>query len=499
MATQVGQDKVLQEHQAEGLSRSTALLYGAGAVASAAKTVPIATFLMLYYHQVVGLSALTVSSILTIALVLDALWDPIVGEVSDNFRSKLGRRLPFMYLSIVPVSILFIMLWAPPRDWSQSAIAAYLACCLIGIRLFDTFFEVPHLALIPELTADYDQRTRLFTLRYLFEGAGGILISALAYNVFLRERGDGTGGLLARDGYPPFAIFTGAVIFVAMLVCTQGLRGRVPVRHPSASDAPALRERMQNVIATVSTRSFAVLASAAVLIAVTSGLASSLNIYWMVYFYRFTQAQMSVLFLPVLLGMALTALAPLLARKLGKAKAVIALLWINAAVGALPLLLRMVGYLPVESNASLLLVGLQGGLGAASMTMVLILFSSMVADLTEDAELRTGRRSEGVLLSVMSFLRKATQGLGTLCAGIILTAVEFPSHADRLVAKPAMLDHLVWSYLAVNLVLVGLSATVLRWYGNDHAHFERVLRALARRSAGRTIEAGPAEGTPGNT
>jgi Na+/melibiose symporter-like transporter len=485
MASQFGEDAG-QIDRPEHLSRSTALFYGAGAVASAAKSVPISTFLMIYYHQVVGLSALTVSSILTISLVLDAFWDPIVGEVSDNFRSNLGRRLPFMYLSIVPVSILFVMLWAPPRDWSQSGIAVYLACCLIGIRLFDTFFEVPHLALVPELTSDYDQRTRLFTLRYLFEGAGGILISALAYNVFMKERGDGTGGLLSPDGYPHFAIFTGMVIFAAMLTCTQGLKGRVPVWCPGQSDRASLRDRVRSIFDTVRTRSFAVLASAAVLIAITSGLASSLNIYWMVYFYRFTQAQISVLFLPVLLGMALIILAPVLARKLGKARAVVTLLWVNAAVGALPLMLRMLGYLPAESDASLVLVGLQGALGAASMTMVLILFSSMVADLTEDAELRTGHRSEGVLLSVMSFLRKATQGLGTLCAGIILTVVDFPTQVDRFAAKPEVLDHLVWVYLGVNLVLVGMSATVLRWYGNDHARYERTLELLSARSAGRS-------------
>lgn len=461
------------------IGRVTWLFYGIGAVASAAKTVPIATFLMIYYNQVVGLSALTVSSILTIALVLDAVWDPIVGEVSDGFRSRLGRRLPFMYLSILPVSLLFVMLWAPPLGWSQPGIAVYLACCLIGIRMFDTFFEVPHLALVPEMTSDYNERTWLFTLRYLFEGAGGILITALAYNVFMREGSDGTGGILSAEGYPPFAIFTGFVILSAMLISTEGLRRFAPMSSAPPRDGTSLRDRARHVVTTIRTRSFGVLASAAVLIAITSGLASSLNIYWMVYFYRFTQAQISILFLPVLAGMTLTMLTPAIARHLGKARAVIALLWINAVVGALPLILRMLGQLSSQSNASLALVGVQGALGAASMTMVLILFSSMVADLTEEAELRTGSRSEGVLLSAMSFLRKATQGLGTLCAGILLTAVNFPVQVDRFVAKPEVLDHLVWSYLGVNLVLVGLSAIVLRWYGNDYARYERILTDLS--------------------
>jgi glycoside/pentoside/hexuronide:cation symporter, GPH family len=70
------------------------IVYGVGALGSAAKTTPMTTLLMLYYNQVVGLSPLTVSTILMLSLVLDAVWDPLTGQLSDHFRSRWGGVCP---------------------------------------------------------------------------------------------------------------------------------------------------------------------------------------------------------------------------------------------------------------------------------------------------------------------------------------------------------------------------------------------------------------------
>lgn len=72
---------------------------------------------------------------------------------------------------------------------------------IFAVRFFDTFFELPHQALAPELAQAYDERTNLLALRHFFLVAGGLGMTVLAYQVFLKERPDGTGGVLARDGY----------------------------------------------------------------------------------------------------------------------------------------------------------------------------------------------------------------------------------------------------------------------------------------------------------
>lgn len=456
----------------------TALFYGTGALASAAKTAPMTTLLMLYYNQVVGLPALTVSAVLMLSLILDAAWDPLIGQVSDHFRSRWGRRLPFMYLSIIPTTVFFVMIWTPPQPASDAVITAYFAACLIAVRFFDTMFELPHAAAVPEITRDYDVRTRLFTVRYLFEAVGGIAVTALAYNVFMKQNPDGSGGLLSRSGYPPFALFTASIIFVALLTCTLGLHRQLVASRNSSAPPRSLGGHFREVVETLSSRSFIVLGSAAIFISIGSGIASALNLYWLIYFYGFTQAQMTVLILPIMLGMALTSATPTLSSRLGKKRAAIMLIWLYGAASALPLLLRLLDVLPGQSTLLLLIVGLQGAIGAASMTMVLIIFASMMSDMVEEAEVRTGRRSEGLLLAANSFLRKATQGLGTLGAGVLLTLVTFPQGADRQNVPVGVLDRLGWTYLAASITLLLVTTLVLRLYRADRGSHEANVRRL---------------------
>jgi glycoside/pentoside/hexuronide:cation symporter, GPH family len=473
------------------VSWQTAVVYSLGAIGSAAKSVPLTTILMLYYNQVIGLSAVTVSSVLMVSLILDAMFDPAIGHVSDNCRSRWGRRLPFMYASVLPVSVLFVMLWLPPSGWPGWALAIYLGTCVIGIRFFDTFFELPHAALIPELTSDYNERTRLFTYRMLFESVGGIAIMGLAYNVFMKENPDGSGGLLSRQGYPAFAWFTGSLIMITLLGCSLALHRRLVRQTPPAPRKITVSGHLQEIAKTLGNWSVGVLATAAVFIAIGSGIGSVLNIYWLIYFYKFTQFQMTMLALPVMLGMLLTVTTPITAKRLGKRNAAIALLWLYGLVASVPLLARLLDVIPSASPLLFAMVAVQSALGAATMAMVLIMIASMISDLVEEAEVRTGRRSEGLLLAANNLVRKAMQGLGTLGAGLILWAVSFPQGVERADVPMDVMLHMGWLYLAVGLTLIILATGALRFYRYDRSNHEANLRVLEARASHTSVEALP--------
>ena len=83
----------------------TKLFYGFGSVAYGVKDQGFTTLLMLFYNQVVGMPAAWVGSAILVALVVDTMADPIVGQISDNLRSRWGRRHPFMYAAAIPAAI----------------------------------------------------------------------------------------------------------------------------------------------------------------------------------------------------------------------------------------------------------------------------------------------------------------------------------------------------------------------------------------------------------
>lgn len=442
--------------------------YGLGSVATAVKSAPVSAFLLIFYNQVVGLPALTATAVMTATLVLDAIFDPVVGQISDSWRSRLGRRLPFMYASAIPLAVSFGLLWNPPSGMSETALAIYFAVTLAMVRLFDTLFELPHIAIVPEITRDYKERTRLYTWRYLFEAGGGILVSALAYNVFLTEAPDGTGGMLSREGYGPFSVFCAVLILILILASTRGLQASGLLQGSQGLPSQlALRDRIMLFAQTIRGGQVLTLSLVTILISVGSGMGASLSMYWLLYYYQFSQSTMSLLVVALTLGIAATALTPRITARLGKRGAIILFIWIYLASTALPLVARLLDLVPAGSALLFSMVAAQSAVGAAMMTMVMIVLTSMVADLTEEAEARTGQRSEAMLLASLTFIRKATQGLGALGAGIILTLVAFPVGLERSGAMPEQMDRLAIYYLCGKIILFLLATLVLGVYRHD--------------------------------
>ena len=142
------------------------LYHGFGAVAFGVKDNGFSVFLLIFYNQVLGMPAATVSLALALALIADALIDPLLGHLSDRTYTRWGRRLPWLYAAAIPLALAWAYLWLPPAGGEPTFIGLLLTA--IGVRLLLSACEVPSVALVPELTRDYDERTTLFRFRYLF-------------------------------------------------------------------------------------------------------------------------------------------------------------------------------------------------------------------------------------------------------------------------------------------------------------------------------------------
>ena len=159
---------------------SNGLAFGASGTAGGFISNGIAYFLLIYYSQVVGLDPALAGFALLLALVFDAVSDPLVGRWSDRIRTRLGRRHPFLYASVLPVAVCYYCLWVPPAV-SEAGLFAWLLAFTIGLRLSLTMHTVPFNALLPELAPDYDDRTRLMNYSVSAAWFFGTLISVAMY------------------------------------------------------------------------------------------------------------------------------------------------------------------------------------------------------------------------------------------------------------------------------------------------------------------------------
>jgi len=149
--------------------------YGAGEVGVAAAEFFVRVYLLKLYVDVVGLAPSVAGMVLALAVLWDAITDPLMGEVSDRTRFRSGRRRPWIALGTLLTAVTFVILFAPPASGSQAAMAVYLLLTYLAFNTSLTVIAVPHAALGGELTSDLRVRNEVFGWRFLFANLGLVL------------------------------------------------------------------------------------------------------------------------------------------------------------------------------------------------------------------------------------------------------------------------------------------------------------------------------------
>lgn len=481
------------------ITLKTKTLYGIGAAANIIKQRGITTFLLLFYNQVVGLPPAMVSTAIMFALIFDAFVDPLVGQISDNTRTRWGRRHPFMYAAAVPVSIAFYLIWNPPIGWENEALFIYMLVCLLTIRLFDTFFELPSSALLAELTQDYNQRTSMIAIRSFCGVAGGLIMQLLVYQVFLKKNADGTGGLLERTGWHTYSVVAAITIFTIILISAAGTHHQIPYLAKPPKRKITLPAMVKEVAATLNNRSFVALTISGMFMNVSLGLKGALELYFNLYFWGLTQGQLALLTVTGVIASVIgVTLAPKIAARLGKRMAAITMFFGAVIALLLPIGLRIIGVMPANGTNLLfgiLIIDFMANGAMAIMTGVML--QSMIADVVEDSEVKTGRRSEGLLFSADNLFKKIVSGVGVFVSGVLLAYVAFPQGAKPGQVDPEMLRNLALIYLPTIGAFYAVAITCLFLYRIDQTTHEENLRKLQEGAVeARTTDAQLEGGSP---
>ena len=460
----------------------TKLAYGFGAVAFGVKNNGFDYFLLLFYSQVMGVDAPLVGLALLIALLFDAFSDPVVGYLSDNTHSKWGRRHPWMYASALPVAIGYFLLWVPPAGLTGNELFPYILVLAIFIRVCITLFEVPSSALSAELTQDYDDRTSLFSYRYFFGWIGGTLMATVALAVFLAPTEAIPNGLLNKEGYGIYGIFASIVILISILVTSLGTHSQIAnFKPPPPKRAMSLKRIFVEIYETLGDRSFLALFLTALFGAVAAGLSAGLSFYMSGYFWGFSTDQISVLSFSIIISAFIALIiSPLISKRVGKKRGAIFVGVCAFTIAPAPVVLRLMGMMPENGDPLLFPIVWLAVITEITMVITLsILTSSMMADLVEASEIRTTRRSEGVLFAAATFARKAVQGFGVLAASAVLAVVQFP----KGVAPGQVPDETIFRlglYYAPTLFVIWMLAILsLKLYRIDRDKHEENLRTLA--------------------
>jgi len=466
---------------ARRLSLSTRFFYGFGSVAFGVKDNGFSYFLLIFYNQVMGLPSQTVGLAIMIALMVDAFLDPIVGQLSDNTRSRWGRRHPFMYAAGLPVALSYMLLWNPPQNLSSGGLFLYLIGTAILIRSFITCYEIPSSALAAELTTEYDERTKLLSYRYLFGWIGGLAMYFAALKVFLKPDTAHKVGQLNVDGYAHYGAASAALMLLAILVSAIGTHRQIPNLREAPHRKLSIPTLAREMVGTLSHGSFLRILVASLFSAMAGGLTLSISLYLTTFFWQLSSAQIALFtFASLTAAVFAFAAAPRFSQAFGKKRSAMTLLLIGVTVGCTPIVLRLLGLFPPNGSPLLFpLLFAQNVVSTGCTVTANILTSSMIADVVEDSELRTGRRSEGLFFAAAAFVGKAVTGIGIFTSAMLLAVARFPQGAKPGQVDPEVIRNLGMVYAPTLVTLYVLSVVFMSGYRITRESHAEAIRKLA--------------------
>ena len=460
------------------------LFYGLGSIAYGVKDNGFSVLLMLFYNQALGVPAAAVGFAIMIALIIDAILDPLIGNWSDNFRSRFGRRHPFMYAAALPVAIGYYFLWNPPTGFSVDQMFWYLLGISIVIRIFISFYEIPSSALIVDLSRGYDDRTSFLSYRYFFGWVGGLTMGVAAFSIFLRPSAEDPSGQLNLMGYSNYGLTASLIMLAAILISSLGTQRLVKSFAAPPEKLPFVFARSAREISqTLLNRPFLLLAGATLFSYAATGIAMATLTYFRIYLWELTGDQISLLmignFASILVALFFV---PRLATKLGKKNTAIALWLATIVVSPAMYFGRVLDIVPANGTELLFWMLFASSFVSTVLSMGLgVIASSMLADVVEHMAVRTGRHAAGLLFSVNAFMLKAISGIGVFGAGLILTFVQFPEGAKQGAVPADVLTKFALTEPTVVMICQVLAMLMILGFPITRAVHEANLRKLDER------------------
>ena len=404
------------------------LAFGLGELGPAMAGSTLIFFLLIFLTDVAGLNPALAGSVLLIGKIWDAVNDPLIGWLADKTRSRWGRRLPWILWSALPFAILFTLhWWVPPygldAERSQWSLFWHFVAISILFNTAYTAITLPYSALLPELTHDYDERSRLAGFRMgasLAGSIGGLLLALAVFSALAAQP--------PQRQYFLYGALVAVVGLVSVAVCLLGIwktalaadsarrseRRALERGIPQPARKPSLRRQLAIVF---SNRPYLLVCTIYLCSWLALQFTATILPYYVTNWMGLGETDWQMVAL-VVQGTAFL-LIPLwswLSVRLGKRLVYVLgmVFWVVAQFGLLFL----------ERGQTGLMFGL-AFLAGFGVSVGYLIPNAMLPDVMELDELETGERREGVFFGFFVFLQKTALALGTFIVGQVLALAGY--------------------------------------------------------------------------
>ena len=441
----------------------TKLLFSTGDLSTSIPLAILMFFQLYFLTDVAGLRPDYAGWAIGASRLWDAVNDPLFGLLSDRIRTRWGRRRVLLLFGAVPLGVFFMLMWIVPA-LNQFWLAVYYAMTFI---LFDTAFTIVHVgynALTPEMTSDYDERSSLNGYRMVFSISGtlGAIILATVLGWSITD---------TRLLYLILGVGLGLISIIPPLVVFS------ITREKPADELPAPLPFMEALKQTLSNQPFRMVMGLYLLSWTTASIIAAVLIYFANYYLRVPEqanyfvlvAQGSaILFIPAIVK---------ISQRLDKRRAFM--------LGSLTWVVVLLGISAIRAD-QLGLAYLLAALAGFGIATAYVVPWSMVPDVVEYDEVRSGQRREGSYYAFASFFQKLATGLALWGMGqaLALTGYITPSPSGPLPVQPEAAVTAIRVFTGPIPALLLFLAVLFAWkYPITRESHQATLQELAERES----------------
>lgn len=391
--------------------------YGLGAVGKDMVYMLSASYILYYYQDILGVSAIAMGMILMAARVFDAFNDPIMGVIVAKTRTKWGKFRPWLLIGTVLNAIILYFMFAAPPALDGGGLVAYAAITYVLWGVTYTMMDIPFWSMIPAFTEGGKERENLSTLARSCAGVGSALVTIITmWCVYALGKGD------ERSGFARFALIL-ALLFVAFILITC-----VSIREKSTVDvkSPSVKQMFTSLLQNDQAMTVVI---SIVLINCSLYITSNLVIYFFKYDFGGETWYNSYTLFNTFGGgiqiLSMMIIFPLVRRFLSAIR-VFYLSFAMAITGYATLLVFML--LNVTSIFALFIPAF---FIFTAFGMLTVLTTVFLANTVDYGQWKNNRRDESVIFSMQTFVVKLASGVAALIASICLSVTHLSSDASE--------------------------------------------------------------------
>lgn len=378
--------------------------YGSGDLGSNFMFTFVASFVMIYITNTVGLNAGIIGTLMMVSKCLDGVTDVIFGGLIDNTKSKMGKARPWLFWSTFPLAVCEILLFMIPGIGSTLQYAYFFIVYTLLNACFYTANNISYASLTALITKNPNERVQIGSIRFMFALIAGIAISSMTVelvNVF--------GGGAA--GWRVVAILYSLIMVVFNMICVLSVRELADEKTENKKEEQK-RSFGRNLKLLISNKYYLLVLAYYLVTYLVQGISGGVGIYFCTYALG-DPALLGMLsmasMIPMVIGLILT---PFLVKKFG-------IYQVNVCGAVMSLVFSIltiiVGY---NGNFTLMLVCLMlKGLGASPAIGTL---NAVIAEVANYTHFKDGVRLEGSMYSCSSMGMKVGSGVGSALCGWLL-------------------------------------------------------------------------------